>query len=838
MTRSNRIGSAVMTLSLLLALFILSSTVQTVRAAKQDGPPTPGALQMIGKDGKVAGFCPLKHTDVQGEVSGAVARVTVTQEFSNSSEDKIEAVYVFPLPQNAAVDDMTMQVGERTIRGIIKEREEARRIYEAARQQGHVAALLDQERPNIFTQSVTNIEPGATVKVTISYVEVLKYEEGHYEFMFPMVVGPRYIPGDYGIGKQAGGWAPDTNQVPDASRITPPVAKPGTRSGHDISLTVKIDAGVPIQNLLSEQHKVSIERSGKSKAIVRLENQNELPNRDFLLRYEPAAAKVSDAVLTHRDDKGDGYFTLILQPPARPQESDITPKEIVFVLDTSGSMSGFPVEKGKQLINKMLTHLNANDTFNLITFSGDTAILFHEPVYPTEANIARARQFLDSRQGSGGTEMMKAIRAALDPSDASDHLRVVCFITDGYVGNDLEIVGEVKKHPNARVFSFGIGTSVNRFLLDKMAEVGRGEVEYVTLQESATPTADRLFERMRSPLLTDITVEWNGLPVKDIYPTLIPDVFSAKPVVLYGRYTGPASGTITVRGRRAGMPYEKEIKLDLPQVRKEHDVLGSLWARQKIDYLMAQDWNGMQVGNPKDDLKQQITDLGIEHRLMTQFTSFVAVEEQTVTTGGEPQVIQVPVEIPKGVRYEGVFGEPGRMQASGGVVAGSLAKMQTMNGRFSTAQTVEVTSAAPAIDVSTSSVTTTFDGATYPFIRTLSDLGPLYDKNEPKDSDSKRSALGQKLDAALLAVWECHALTAGKVDVPEGCSKLPQDSVHVEITVSKASEQLLVKLRSLGFVMDPQSKRLIGILPIQKLNKVAAVPEVIFVKFIPESAHG
>lgn len=835
MTRSGRIGSAVVTLGLFLALFILSSTVQTVRAAKQEALPTPGALQMIGKDGKAAGFCPLKHTDVQGAVSGAVARVTVTQEFFNTSDEKIEAVYVFPLPQNAAVDDMTMQVGDRTIRGIIKEREEARRIYEAARRQGHVAALLDQERPNIFAQSVTNIEPGATVKVTISYVEVLKYEEGHYEFMFPMVVGPRYVPGAFLVGKQGGGWAPDTNKAPDASRITPPVAKPGTRSGHDISLTVKIDAGVPIQNLRSEQHKVSIDRTGKSAAIVRLENRNELPRRDFILRYDPAEAQISDALLTHRDDKGDGYFTLILQPPARPQEGDIAPKEIVFVLDTSGSMSGFPVEKGKQLVNKMLTHLNANDTFNLITFSGDTAILFPEPVYPTEANMARARQFLDSRQGSGGTEMMKAIRAALDPSDASDHLRVVCFITDGYVGNDMELIGEVKKHPNARVFSFGIGTSVNRFLLDKMAEAGRGEVEYVTLEQSATPAADRLFERMRSPLLTDITVEWNGLPVKDIYPTLIPDVFSAKPVVLYGRYTTAANGTIMIRGRRAGAPYEKQIKVELPQLRKEHDVLGSLWARQKIDYLMAQDWNGMQGGNPKDDLKQQITELGLEHRLMTQFTSFVAVEEQTVTTGGEPQVIQVPVEMPKGVSYEGVFGEADKTQASGAVVGGALAKMQTMDGRFSTAETVEVTSAAPMVDTSNSSVTTTFGGGNYPFIRSFAELGPFYDKHEPKDSNSKRSALERKLDATVLAAWECHVLTVGKVPVPEACSKLSQDKIHVEITVSKASEELLLKLRSLGFVMDPHSKRLIGTLPVEKLNKLAAVPEVIFVKFVPKA---
>lgn len=834
MTRSRRNAQVVMSLGLFLVLVILTSTLQTVQAGKQDGMPTPGALQMMDKDGKPAGFCPLKHTDVQGQVSGAVARVTVTQEFYNTSEEKIEAVYVFPLPQNAAVDDMTMQVGGRTIRGVIKERDEARKIYEAARQQGHVAALLDQERPNIFTQSVTNIEPGAAVKVMISYVEVLKYEEGHYEFVFPMVVGPRYIPGDYAVGKQGGGWAPDTNQVPDASKITPPVAKPGTRSGHDISVTVNIDAGIPIQNLRSLQHKVSIDRTNKSAAIVRLEDQNEIPNRDFILRYDPADAQMSDALLTHRDDSnGDGYFTLILQPPARPAESDITPKEIVFVLDTSGSMSGFPVEKGKQLVSKMLTHLNPHDTFNLITFSGDTAILFPEPVYPTEANMARAQEFLDSRRGSGGTEMMKAIRAALDPSDASDHLRVVCFITDGYVGNDMEIIGEVKKHPNARVFSFGIGTSVNRFLLDKMAEAGRGEVEYVTLEQKAGPAADRLFERMRNPLLTDITIEWNGLPVKEVYPALIPDVFAAKPVVLYGRYTGAANGMITIHGRQAGAPYEKQIKVEFPQLRKQHDVLGSLWARQKIEHLMAADWGGMQAGSPKEDLKRQITQLGLEHRLMTQFTSFVAVEEQTVTVGGEPKVIQVPVEMPKGVSYEGVFGpqQDGLVRTKQAV--GGMNYSQTMV-MTSAAQTVEVTSAPARLDMSSSSVTTVFKNG--PFGLIPETISSAYDTQVTKESKDKRALLEKKSDKLTIATWECFWLNAGKLKVPADCEKLPKEKIHVEIVAKQISEALKEKLRKLGFVADANAKGLIGTMPIAKLNKVTALPEVTVVRFVPSVA--
>jgi Ca-activated chloride channel family protein len=278
----------------------------------------------------------LKHTEVRGAISGFLARVTVTQIFANSAPSAIEAVYVFPLPQNAAVDDMTIQVGERTIRSLIKKLDEARAIYERAKATGHVAALLDQERPNIFSQAVANIMPGEQVSVTISYVETLEYEDGTYKFAFPMVVGPRYIPGQ-AMGKQAGGWAPDTNKVPDASRITPPVAVTGARAGHDISLDLAIDAGAPIRHLRSSSHQIDIERTGPSTARVRLRNQAEIANKDFILRYQVAGGEFADAVLAQAAPvttklRPGGYFTVILQSPVRVPESDITPKELVFVL--------------------------------------------------------------------------------------------------------------------------------------------------------------------------------------------------------------------------------------------------------------------------------------------------------------------------------------------------------------------------------------------------------------------------------------------------------------------------------------------------------------------------
>lgn len=623
-----------------------------VKAAS--GKVTQGALQVIGRDGQSRAECPLKHTDVKAEVSGQLARVTVTQEFHNPFREKIEAVYVFPLPQSAAVDDMTMLVGDRAVKGKIKRREEAQAIYEAAREAGQTAALLDQERPNIFTQSVANIAPGAEVKITISYVEFLKYEAGTYEFVFPMVVGPRYTPGRP-TGKRGGGWAPDTNKVPDASRITPRVAPKGMRAGHDISIEVKLDAGVPIDGLQSTLHEVDLARTDNHRAVVRLKDQATIPNKDFILKFDVAGKVVSDAVMTHRGAQG-GFFTLILQPPERVTAADVTPKELVFVLDTSGSMSGFPIEKAKETMKLALDNLYPEDTFNLITFSGDTHVLFPQPVTATRENLQLAQSFLASRQGSGGTEMMSAIRAALAPSDEQDHVRIVCFMTDGYVGNDMEIISEIQKHPNARVFAFGIGSSPNRFLLDKMAEQGRGEVEYVMLEDEGSVAARRFHERVRNPLLTDIEIDWAGLPVADVYPKRLPDLFSAKPLILTGRYTSAARGAIRLRGNLAGQNFVKEIPVELHESQPEHDVMATLWARTRIDDLMSQDYAGIQNDDPQPDVREATTQLGLEYRLMTQFTSFVAVEEMTVIDGGQPRRIDVPVEMPEGVSHEGVFG--------------------------------------------------------------------------------------------------------------------------------------------------------------------------------------
>jgi len=828
----------------------LASLKHSPRAFAAQTQETAGALQVLNPNGSVKSKCPLKHTDVKAEISGFLSRVVVTQEFENPFQEKIEAVYTFPLPQNAAVDDMTMNIGERIVRGKIMRREEARAVYDAAKSGGQTASLLDQERPNIFTQSIANILPGEQVKITISYVETLKYSDGSYEFVFPMVVGPRYMPGTP-TGASGGGFAPDTNRVPDASRISPAPAPAGMRAGHDVSISVSIDAGVPLVGLDSKTHAVDVLRPDNHRAQVGLQNLSEIPNKDFVLRYEVAGKQIQDALLTHRADRG-GFFTLILQPPDKVVGEDVMPKELVFVLDTSGSMSGMPIEKAKETMKLALDNLYPSDTFNLITFSGDTNILFPAPVSATKENLHKAQAFLDTRQGGGSTEMMKAIKASMDPSDAQGHVRIVCFMTDGYVGNDMEIISEVQKHPNARVFAFGIGSSVNRFLLDNMARYGRGEVEYVGLTDDGSAAARRFHERVRNPLLTDIQVDWGSLPVADVYPKQLPDLFGAKPVMLTGRYTAAGSGTVHLKGMMAGKPFTRDINVEFPESEKSHDVLATLWARTRVDDLMAQDFGGAQSGAMKPELQTTITNLGLEYRLMTQFTSFVAVEEMIVTDGGQPRRIDVPVEVPEGVNRDMVY--PQGQSVDGGLAMQFSAGRQNFGGAvpIQTAQAYSITrvDTAPmkraAKGGGGGAGGTGSGGGTGPSAgkvakpaaspaRGAAGIGDLAESDEAvkvlSPEEQKRATLQAKTHPWVLAVIE--RLQKKQLNFSPDESKFVRNgNAEIEIWLTDKSDETLVKLRELGFevVLDPKSaKMVIGRLPISKL---AALIELKSVRYV------
>ncbi len=637
--------------SLAVTITALGSTTSRPPTRSSDSSDVLGGeLRVIDADLLGPERFPLEHTDVKAEIVGNVARVEVTQSFSNPYDKKIEAVYVFPLPNRAAVDDMEIHVGERTVKAVIKERDEARRIYEQAKKAGHVAALLDQERPNIFTQSVANILPGNRIDVKIRYFEALPYTDQNYTFSFPMVVGPRFIPGTPTSSGETG-WSSNTTDVPDASNITPPVLEPGQRSSHDISLQIELNAGTEIVHLASPSHKVDIARNGSARAHIELRCEDSIPNKDFVLRYGLDGNAPRLVLLPHRKDTA-GYFLMLIQPEAKPAPEKITPKEMVFVVDGSGSMQGFPMDKVKEAMRHSLKNLNPADTFQIIKFSNHAETFAPAPVRATETNVQRGLGYVESLSGRGGTIMLEGVRAALTPPKDPERLRIISFMTDGYIGNENQILAFLQQNlGDARLYSFGVGSSVNRYLLDKMAEFGRGTVEYVLLNDDAQVPVRRFYERIRNPYLTDIEIDWGGAIVEDVYPKRIPDLFVGQPVVLHGRYLKSGSSTLTLNAHLGGKPYQQRVEVNFPRKHEEGQAIGTLWARARIEEL-----SNRNILTPNPELQEEITKVALAHRLVSAYTSFVAVEEQIVTGSEQPVLVEVPVEMPDGVSYEGVFG--------------------------------------------------------------------------------------------------------------------------------------------------------------------------------------
>ncbi|MCA9803146.1 MAG: VWA domain-containing protein [Cyanobacteria bacterium HKST-UBA02] len=606
------------------------------------------------------GQCPLKHTDVSVAVSGYVSRVTVKQTFTNPYKSKIEAVYTFPLSNTGAVDEMLMKTGDRVIRGTIKKREEARKIYEDAKALGKVASLLDQERPNIFTQAVANIEPGATVEITLKYIDLLPYEDGRFTFAFPTVVGPRFNPGTP-AGKAGTGRDHDTNLVPDASLLTPPVTPEGTRSGHDISIKVDIDSGVPMTNLTSKLHEVSIGQEGTKRAHVELKSKVTIPNKDFILSWDVAGEALKSGYITYRDpqDKdGSGYFTLMLLPPRKITPLTVAPKEMIFLIDCSGSQSGMPLDKAKETLAYIVDHMNPRDTFQVISFNNGYDKMLPRPMVASPEMKRRALNYIRKLEARGGTFMAPAVEATCKLPAPENRLRVVTFMTDGYVGNDMEVIGIVKKlRAESRWFSFGTGHSVNRFLIDEIAREGGGEAEYVIASSKAGETGSRFYKRIASPVLTDIKLKFDGVEVKEVFPKDVSDVWAQKPLYIKGRYLKPGKGSVTLTGFQAGKPYKQTLGLSFPETDTRNSGVASVWARAKVDRLMSEDWQGAQLGKPNPELKEEIVETALKHHIMTQYTSFVAVDESSDTGKDPSSKAVVPVEMPDGVSREAVFGE-------------------------------------------------------------------------------------------------------------------------------------------------------------------------------------
>ena len=611
--------------------------------ADEDTPGCGAMLAKLPKKDKEIPL-PLKHTDVKGQISGYIATVDVTQQFHNPYDQKIEAVYVFPLPQNAAINEFIMTIGERRIRGIIRERKEAEEIYREARRQGYVASLLTQERPNIFTQKVANIEPGKNIDINIKYFNTLAYVDGWYEFVFPMVVGPRFNPPGYtdGVGAVARGKAGISGQKTEVQYL-----KPGERSGHDIAVTVDVDAGVVIEEVACTSHVITKTFTTPEKLMVKLSSLDSIPNKDLVLRYKVAGKTVKSALVTHHDKRG-GFFTLMLYPPESLSYLKRAPMEMIFVLDCSGSMSGKPIAKAKQAITRALRKLQPNDTFQIIRFSNNASQLGPHPIPATPANIRKGLNYVESLHGSGGTMMIEGIKAALDFAHDPHRFRLVSFMTDGYIGNEVEILAAVHQRLGAsRIFSFGVGSSVNRYLLDKMAKLGKGAVAYLGLDDSAGGVVDLFYERISHPALTDITIDWGNMQVTDVYPHRIRDLFVGRPLILTGRFKGQRSTTIRVSGKVGDLTQEIAIGVNLDDSAVTHPGIACVWARKKIETLANQTTHD---NNP--DLPQEIKQVALEYGLMSAYTAFIAVDSSRQTIGDHGITVAVPVPVPDGVRYD------------------------------------------------------------------------------------------------------------------------------------------------------------------------------------------
>ncbi len=600
---------------------------------------------------------PLIHTDASFDVRGLVAAATVTQQYENSTTAPIEAVYIFPLPHDAAVYDLEIRIGNRVIRSVIHEREQAKRIYEAAKSEGKRTALLEQERPNIFTASVANIMPNDLISVRLRYVEPLRWEAGRMRLVFPMVVGPRYIPGTQATGHEGTGWAADTNAVADASRITPMVRNPENRSGHDISVSVDLDTGFEAASVQCVSHAVKVDRLAGGRQRVELAAGATVPNRDFVLEFEQAEGTRPKTALflSPGNDSGETHFLLAAFPPA-VQPKERLPVEMLYMIDVSGSMEGTSIEQARQALLKALDRLRPSDRFGILAFSSGYDEFAREPLPATPQFVSAARRYVQGFRAGGGTEMLPALLHLMRKPEIPGYLRHLVLLTDGDLGNEEEIFAAMRRDlGGARLYTVAIGSAPNLFLATKMAQFGRGSFTHIADIDEIQDQMTRLFESIDSPVLTDVNLTFEGVETAEVYPERLPDLFVGKPLLIFGRFTKGRVGKAHLTAREGNGFYGADIEFDVSKA-TFHPGITTLWARQKVEELMDH-WR-LSDENGQAEIRANVIAHAIRYRLVTRFTSLVAVEETVVNPGGQSNALSVPSELPAGWQMDKVFGAP------------------------------------------------------------------------------------------------------------------------------------------------------------------------------------
>ncbi len=651
----------------LLLFLLLTGLVTGARATPHDrvlGETTSGTLwlqQENAREGYVA--APGLATEVSIEVTALVARATVRQRFANPGRDWAEGIYVFPLPETAAVDGLKLRIGERVIEGQVKERAEAKRVYAQAKASGHRASLVEQERPNVFTTSVANIGPGEEVTVEISYQQRVDFHDGSYRLRFPTVVGPRYIPGQPLIEETlveevrlAGGWAMATDQVPDAPRITPPVRDPAESPANRLAIEVRLRAGVPLMHVTSAHHAVRETRQGDTHVVVLAEGP--VPaDRDFELEWRPEPAALPRASLFREQVDGSHYALLTVMPPTRiAEEQPRTPRDLVLVVDVSGSMHGESIVQARAALDLALSRLDPGDRFNVIAFNNSAWSLFPGQRPANQANVAGARHWVGRLDASGGTEMAGALRLALAETGGTDadRLRQVVFVTDGAVGNEEALFRLIETRlGNARLFTVGIGSAPNSHFMRRAARQGRGSFVHIGNTAQVAERIGELLVKLDRPALTGVTLTWPEGVTAETLPDPLPDLYHGEPVQVVMKLDAlprelELTGRVGTRAWRAGLTLDAAEAVGI----------GRLWGRERIAQLMDRHRRAPQA-ETRRAVRDQVVDVALRHHLVSRFTSLVAVD--TTPARSREALLRrhhLATEMPHGWSHAKVFGVP------------------------------------------------------------------------------------------------------------------------------------------------------------------------------------
>ena len=642
--------SAVLALAVFIVAVQAEAATPTSRPVAERGDVRGGRLELAATDGDPAQAAPLVATEVRIDVAGVVGRTMVRQRFVNPTPVWREGVYLFPLPDKAAVDRMRVESAGRVIEGQVREREAARKVYEQAKREGRRAGLVDQERPNLFTTRVAQLPPGEEVVVTIEYQETLRYDSGTFRLRFPMAVTPRYVPGSPMVVAAAGEDAEAlvTDAVPDAHRIVADFALPGTGQLAPVALDATIDTGFPLATLESATHAIRVDTLPDGRARVRFAVGAVPADRDLELAWTPAVGAEPRAAVFTETKAGRTHALVMLLPPSAPARDAPMPREATFIVDTSGSMSGVSIAQAKEAVQFALARLAPGDRFNVIEFNSRTRALWPAPMAFDASTLAIAARFVDALKADGGTEMKPALAAALAPAPTAGHAQQVFFLTDGAVGNEHELLKLIRERVGERrLYTIAIGPAPNAWFIRKAAQFGRGTSTFIADVNEVRGKMTALFEKLERPALTDVTITW---PVgAEVYPPKVPDLYSGEPIVVTAAFHG-APTTLSVVGRRASHAWGQLVPLGAGNPAAG---VGALWARERISTLS----DAIVGGAPEDEVRPLIVATALEHHLVSRYTSLVAVDVTPIApAGANPGRTQIPGLLPAGLDPAGLVG--------------------------------------------------------------------------------------------------------------------------------------------------------------------------------------